>query len=227
MKAKDFHKIIRDTNACDNSSMAESLKAENPDVFNKKDIICENKQQRLKKRVAIFAPLATVVCLACIIIPSILLTRKTDSVNDNYYCYASEYSFDYSDKTLKEISMETDNRLLYFDWYDIGSDCATSIYTLNNTNITICINESLFNLETEDYIDLYVSPSKYVLDIFETRIDSCIGTTTIGGLKVNYCIDEENAFGIFTYNSYTYYLTLMYNTDTQRLFSLIDELLPD
>lgn len=225
MKAKDFHKIIRDTNACDNSSMAESLKADNPDVFSKKEIICA-KQQRFKRRLAIFAPLAAVACLACILIPSILFTRKPDPDSGNYYCYASEYSFVYSDKTLKEISMETDN-ILYFDWYNIGSDCITSIYTLNDTNKMICINESIFNLETEDYIDLYVSPTKYVLDIFETIIDGCVSTTTIDNIKIKYCTDTENAYCIFTYRSYTYYLTLMYNTDTQRLFSLIDELLPD
>lgn len=227
MKAKDFHKIIRDTNACDNSAMAESLKADNPDVFNKNDIICEKKQQKLKKRLAIFAPLATVACLACILIPSILLTRKTDTDSENYYCYASEYSFVSSEKTLKELAIELDNKMLYFDWYDIGSDCATGVYTLNDTNKMICINESIFNLETEDYIDLYVSPSKYILDIFETIIDGCVGTTTIDNIKIKYCTDIENAYCIFTYNSYTYYLTLMYNTDTQRLFSLIDELLPN
>lgn len=227
MNAKDFHKIIQETNACDNSAMAESLKSDNPDVFNKKDIICENKHQRFKKHLAILTPLAIVSCLACILIPSILLTRKTNTNDDTYYCYSSEYAIFFTDNTLKEISIETDKKILYFDWYDIGSECVTSIYTLNETNETICINESIFNLETEDYIDLYVSPSKYVLDIYEKIIVGCVGTTTICGLKVNYCIDEENAFGIFTYNSYTYYLTLMYNTDTQRLFSLIDELLPD
>ena len=227
MKSKDFHKLIRDTNACDNSAMADSLKADNPDVFNKKEIICKNKQQRFKKCLAIFAPLATVACLACIIIPSILLTRKIDTNSDIYYCYASEYSFVYSEKTLKEISMETDNRILYFDWYDVGSDCITTIYKLNNTNTTICISESIFNLETDDYIELHVSPSKYVLDKFNGIIEGCIDEILIHNNKVKYCADETNSYGIVTYNSHTYYLTLMYNTDTQRLCSLIDELLPN
>ncbi len=229
MKVQDFDKIIRETNACDNSTMAESLIAKHPEVFDNREDRNRRKAWTAKKRFAIFAPPVAAVCLASILIPCILLTGGSDSSNndsENYYCYAGEYSISFSDKTLKEISMETGGGILFFDWYDVGSDCVTSIYNLNDTDVTICVNESIYNLETDDYIELNVSPSKYILDIFSVVLDSCVDEIMIDNVKVKYSVDATNSYGIITYNSYTYYLTLMYNSDAQRLFSLIEELLP-
>ena len=229
MKAKDLDKIIRETNACDNRAIAESLKANNPEVFDNKKERCINNSHKAKKRIAILVPIAAVVCLACILIPSILLTRKPNGNDggpgdDFYYCYSEDYGILFTDKTLKDFSSEAENKILFFDWYDIGVDCATSLYKLNDSDTVICISESIYNIETEDFVELCVSPSEYILDKFIFLIDDRNNLTTIGGIKVKYCTDGDNSLGTFTYDSYTYYLTL-YNTDMQRLFYLIDELL--
>lgn len=227
MNAKDFHKIIQETNACDNSAMAESLQADNPELFINTKTTHTSNSRKVKKRVAIFVPLVTAVCLVAVLVPSILLTQNITTESGNYYCYSGDYYIYFCDKTLKEFSSESDNKILYFDWYDIGTDCVTSEYKLKITGTTVCMNESIFNLETEDYIDLYVSPSKYILDKFIVDIDESNEMITPNNNTIKYYTDTENSFGIFTYNSYTYYLKLMYNTDKQRLCSLVDELIPD
>lgn len=227
MKSKDFHEIIRDTNACDNKAMAESLRADNPELFIDHKTTRTSNLRKVKKRVAIFVPLVAAVCLVAVLVPSILLTQNITNESGNYYCYSGDYDIYFCDKTLKEFSIESGNKILYFDWYDIGTDCVTSEYKLKTTGATVCMNESIYNMEREDYVDLYVSPSKYILDKFTVVIDNSNKMMTPNNNTIKYYTDTESSFGIFTYGSYTYYLKLMYNTDMQRLCSLVDELIPD
>ncbi len=144
--------------------------------------------------------------------------------DENRYCASNEYSEMSTELTLKEYALQTEQNILYFDWYENAAELRNKTYEMNDTKEVICFKEEMLNIQTGTYINLYVTDDKTELEEL-SAYNMCVSENTILNIKVNYVYKRAEGLVKFEYNGYRYYLRVDMPQSEQAMFALVEELL--
>ncbi len=178
------------------------------------------------KKIASIAA-AAVVTLGVGIFSAVYFTRQGGTPapkDENRYCASSEYSEIATDLTLKEYALQTEQDILYFDWYENAAELRNKTFEINDTKEVICFKEEMFNTNTGAYIKLYVTDNKTDLEEL-AFFNNCINENAVSNIKVNYIYTRAEGRVKFEYNGYRYYLRVDMPQSEQAMFALVEELL--
>lgn len=223
MREQEFHKIIRENSSNNNKALADALRKKHPGISYEPNTDTEMKSKKLiKRRIAIFAPLATVAAIAIVLIPT-LLFNTNDTPNKDLERPVCEYKIEEMDYTIQEYNDINNTEFLYFNWAN------TSNYTLTryihiNTQAFLGLSVRLNNIETGDKIEYTICNEDKPLDFLEYNISICTNENAVSDSTVKWAFVNGNSYGIFNWNNYNYYLTLK-NDSEARLFELIEIML--
>ena len=231
LKEKDFHKIIQESSSKDNRALADRLRSTHPELVRNANA-CKGipSKKSISKRIAIFAPLATVAVLAIFLIPTLLVytgntTGSGDSSNIGHTPAPShKYETSELNCTVKEYNELYNTNFLYFDFIDVF-DYAVTQYNSASSRVFMGLGVSLNNTKTNDDIEYYICSDADSLGFLEYNIKICINESMILENSIKWTTADNNSYGIFYYDGYGYYITLKNNPNETRLFELIEILL--
>lgn len=223
LREQEFHKVIRENSSNDNKILADELRKLHPEIMHTSPKGSEMQTKKsVKRRVAIFAPLATVAVVAIVLIPTLLLNVNNTNNND-WGRPKREYNIEEVNCTLEEYNNLNNTSFLYFGWANI-SDYTLTQYTHSNTKAFLGLSVRLNNVETGDKIECTICIEDNPLDFLKYNISICTNDNTVSNCAVKWAFVNGNSYGIFNWNNYNYYLTLK-NDSEARLFELIDIML--
>ncbi|MBQ8291410.1 MAG: hypothetical protein IJX88_02735 [Clostridia bacterium] len=141
------------------------------------------------------------------------------------YCASSEYTPQETDVTLKEYSLQSGEKIRYFDWYDILDDLQSESYHLNTTQEIIAYREILLNGETGYYVELYVMNKLTEIETVSSYKIACSENTMLNNIAIKYRYQRTGSNAMWEYEGYCYYLEAKNIGSAEDLFALVEELL--
>lgn len=178
-----------------------------------------------KRKIAIISALATVaVCLA-IVLPCVLLLPNHDDGDNIRYCAQGEYEKSSVQYTIGEYREQSGLKFLYFDWYEQGEDCSTSFYISNSGDEVLCWEESIYLIQSNEFVQLSITKDNVYLSAFDFNIKSCDEEHVVDNHTVKWAVIGDVALSIFEDNGYRYFIQIEEGQDENRLFELVAELL--
>lgn len=226
LKEQDLHELIQKNSSYDNKSLANALKQQHPEVFqnsiSNKDASSKNS---IKKRIAIFAPLAAAGILAVVLIPTLLLNGgSTGTSGKEYTPPPIKYTISELDCTVQEYNELFNTRLLYINWTET-TDYSVIKYNSVDNDKFLGLSVRLKNTETNDNIEYVISSDTDRLIFLKQNIMICNNESIVMNYTVKWTTQNNNSYGIFYFEGYGYYVTLKDNPDETRLFEYIETLL--
>lgn len=226
LKEQDLHELIQKNSSYDNKSLANALKQLHPEIFqnsiSNKDV---SSKSRIKKRIAIFAPLATAGVLAVVLIPTLLLNGGSTGAPGNEYTPPPiKYTISELDCTVQEYNELYNTKLLYLNWIDT-TDYSVIKYSSVDNDEFLGLSVRLKKTDANDYIEYVISSDSDKLIFLKQTIIICNNESSVLNYTVKWVVQNNNSYGIFEFDGYSYYVTLKENTDETKLFEYIEELL--
>ena len=120
---------------------------------------------------------------------------------------------------------ETDNNILYLDWY-FNSNVITSLYkALDDTKTILGIKEYINN-STNIELAITVSFENIQFDFIEKTTPNLLKETSIDNILVKYLYNvNKNATVCFKYNKYTYFIEFKNILEEKSIIDIVTELL--
>lgn len=206
------------------SDMLEELKRKYPQYVERSD---ENERNKRRKPALIISLAATAACAAIIVPCAVLLPNRNG--NDDHgkilYCTQDEYEAVDVNYTIEQYRQENGLNFLYFDWYEIGEDCTTIGFISKVDSEVLCLSESVFLPQQEEFVQLSITKDIVYLSEFDTTISSCNNEQQVSGHTVKWGTTETEVQCIFEENGYRYFIRVLPGQDENRLFELVGELL--
>ena len=169
----------------------------------------------------------SLACVAVVAVGTVCAFRFLPRPDDGpRYCTQADYTISDAGQTLKEYAQSTGTNLLYFDWYDTAEYLEDNVYRLNDSDEVVCFQEDIISGETGESIVLYVVDNNTEIDILSRYRSSCTSNVDISGISVYWTTNLVEARAYFTYENYTYYLSLDQPMEENSILSLIETLLP-
>lgn len=140
------------------------------------------------------------------------------------YCDASMYEFESVQITLKERSIQTNESLLYLDWYEITDYYADIVYCLKDTNEEIGYKEEIIDINTGSIVFVYAIKNQYQL----AELDRYIETTEITDrypIQVGWESTDDFSYANFSYDNYNYCVVLENPMEEGSILEIIEEML--
>lgn len=225
---KKLNKVIMQDGIDTQSEILEELKRRYPQYVEQLD----KKQAQIKKRrFAVIASLATIVACVAIVLPCAVLLPNKDNSGSNSgrenirYCTQDEYSMHDVEFTIGEYRENNNGIFLYFDWYEFCEDRKTVCYISDSDNEVLCIEENMYNPQSDEVIQLSITKVNIYLSAFDTTIDWCKSEQLVSNHAVKWTVTEWNAICIFEDSGYRYFIQIKQGQDENRLFELVKELL--
>lgn len=180
------------------------------------------RKRRVKKAVA-----CSFACVAVVAVGTVCAFRFLPRSDDGpRYCTQADYTISDAGQTLKEYAQSTGTNLLYFDWYENAFHLEDYTYRLNDSQEIVCFQEDIINGETGDYVKIYVVNSEIQIDILESYHQRCVTVNQYDNIDVYWTYSQFESNAYFTYENYTYYLSLDQPMEENSILSLIETLLP-
>lgn len=225
MKEKDFHKIIRETGSNDNDVLYKALAQRHPEIKPQANASDGKPPKKFNARflVAVCASVAAVVSVA-ILAPALLLNNGDVSDNDAHNTPSRKYAEAQLFCTVAEYNEINNTGFLFFDWDNV-TDYRLIEYSHISTEAFLGLSVSFVNSDTSDSIEYAVFKEKEPLNFVENHLKICTKESAVSGRSVKWTTVNNNAYGIFNYSDYDYYVTLKNNPDETRLFELIQTML--
>ncbi len=222
---RKLEKAIQRDGEQSQSDILDELKRRYPQYTKQAD----SKQATVKKRrIAVFSSLAAVAACLAIILPCSLLLpnhQPNGGGSENYYCAIGQYEKIASEYTLREYSEIHNSNISYFDWYDTAEDCFTECFIRIKSKKTLGIQESAYNPETDEFIELSVTKSNVYLGGLESYFQSCVNEQVVFNCLVRWNVIIDYSICIFEHNGYRYFIKIDGGQDENRLFELVEDLL--
>ncbi len=186
-----------------------------------------------KKRVWSFKRIAA-VCASVLVVAGLsvgagfyLSSLQTEEPQDELrYCAQSEYTPNEVTKTLKEYSLETGGKILYFDWYEQMENLYDFTFTLNTSAEIIAFKEKFLNAEYGYDIIISVTNNLTELEEFDNYKISCTTETVLHEITIKYGFNKTKGSMMWEYDGYKYYMDVMGVFSAEEMFGLLNELLP-
>ena len=144
---------------------------------------------------------------------------------EHRYCTTSDYTVELSEKNIKEISLENEENILLFNWYDRKEYSETHLYKLNESDEVIAIQEKIIDGETGIDINFLIVKNNIELQIVDKFVEYCKDRVNIQGIDILYHFGETS-YITFKYEDFTYYISTMSLSSQEEILSLVEELLP-
>ena len=152
------------------------------------------------------------------------LTTKLPII-PNRYCTAADYTLNPLEHNLKEYSDINNKNLLYLNWYEKIDFIEDFKYVLNDDGEEICIREEMVNGETGDEVALYVTDTHTDIDELMKIKEVCIKVKNIIDIEVKWAYNTFNAYALFEYQDWRYYLRLASPMTETAILDLVEEML--
>lgn len=219
MREKDIHNLIEQEEAEAKQRIWERIK---PQL----DLEPRPKQQPVvKKKTWKWATLA--IALVCIVTLSIVLplTLRDDGPKVRY-CDVNEYIISDLGQTLREYTVEHEEKFMYVDWYDIAEERNSRYaYLVEDENDIVFFEEYFINGETGEELNFAVTDSRTRVDRFDAYYDNC-EELVVKNLTVNIkSFSRKDSYATFEYKGYIYYLQLSFGDGQERLVEIIEDML--
>lgn len=146
---------------------------------------------------------------------------------EHRYCTTSDYTVETSKKNLKQLASDSQENILFFDWYETAEYCLTNLYTLNETKEVLGFEEHIINGATGVNIVLSVVENNVELQqqLLESCKAHCINEVVIQGISVLWDFGKVS-YITFKYEDFTYYISTTSLSSQEEILPLVEELLP-
>lgn len=186
------------------------------------------KTTAVKKRVWIPRMTAALACCAAVLLVVWLpfsFADKGPKPPKSRYCLSSELSDETLEINLRDYSMQMDMGCLYLDWYDNAFAETYRYYIKDNYDDTAYMHEYMMDFDTGDEIDYYVTDIYTKIDFLEQNVTMCKNSIIVQELNVNYYYNSEVFIGAYSYQNYSYYISISYPSSEDILFQVVEQML--
>ena len=179
------------------------------------------KRKQLSVRLSSIAVVLVLVISLSIILP-IVLQPEDETVlryNDANIAYEDvEY-------TLKDYAKHLGEHILYLDWYDTAEERTTTrFYDIDNEEITVYIQEILFNEGYSVELSVLKNNDKIIVETFEEEWIEPKHNTTKDGIDITYQIFRDKCNTKFEFEGYKYYLNFLDTADMDFIMDTIESM---
>lgn len=144
---------------------------------------------------------------------------------EHRYCTTSDYTVELSEKNIKEISLENEENILLFNWYDRKEYSETHLYKLNESDEVITIQEKIIDGETGREITFWAVQNNVELEELEIFKTHCKEALNIRDINVLWYFGKVS-YITFKYEDFTYYISTTSLSSQEEILPLVEELLP-
>lgn len=228
LREKKFHTLIEQQDAKDKEMAWEKLKTglDLQDDATAIEIDGNGPVLSIRsKRRIISLVLASLILLFTIALIIGLLLQK-DKKNSVRYCVEEDYTVEVTDVTLAEYSLQTNQNILHFDWYNDTEYLDCSLMKLKETEEIICISEVIMDMEGGYIIKLSVTDSQTMIDAFSDYYNVCLNKATIGSSQVCWGSLNDNSVAYFEYEKHLYYLEIFDSPKNDCVLEYVEKLVP-
>ncbi len=189
----------------------------------------EKTKTPLRKRIAIFAPVATAaVCLA-VILPCVFLLPGGDNGNatgdGSRYCRQSEYESGFVDYTIKEYNATNGTDIKYFYLDGKAENYTNSEYIDKKTHETLMLEEVVVCMEYAVEMTEWVSPINIRMDLFDTPSLICSRKKKINGQDIAWGYSMDDIYFMFNTKEYRYCVQIRTVGGTDKFYDIVADLL--
>ncbi|MDE6075202.1 MAG: hypothetical protein K2G26_02060 [Clostridia bacterium] len=175
---------------------------------------------------AILYSICAAVLLVAVILLIVFVPRKPDGGNglDGFVGSAEQYSTVNSEYTIKDYAEQTGNDFLYFNWYDQTEYCSNYVIKANNTQKTVCYEETIMDMETGYMISYYITGLKTDIDILK-KFKDCKDIQNIKNTEIKWDDGITEDIATFEYKGFKYYIEIPDCESPEILLGYIEQLL--
>lgn len=184
--------------------------------------VISKKRKRILNMTAALAICAAVFLIVWL---PITLTDRGEKPPLNRYCLSSDLKSEPLDKTVKEYCALNSMDCLYLDWYDTAYYETYRFFMKEDITDTVYLHEYMMDLDTGDEMNYYITDNHTTVDVLSEYKTTCITEEDDFGVNIHYNYTFMVFSGYFTYENYTYYISIPQPSSEEILFDVVEQML--
>lgn len=149
--------------------------------------------------------------------------KDVTPTDPNRYCAQGDYEKILTEMTLKEFSLQNNNKICCFDETDSITIFSTYTYNLKATGEIVAFQENFLYNNYGYNISLNVTDNHTEIYDFDNYKGACIDSTIVDNIEIKYYHDDMMYANesMWEYDGYRYYMSVQNIATEQDLFDLI------